>query len=224
MAVIAEGPTEVGFLRFLLEKAFATDPLDQGVRVCDGQGNPATLDLLETLASAGLLFAGFVDCEGTAPGRWKALKQKLGDRLHQWQEGCTEQHVIGVIPEANLLDLLKNGDGDLDGERLRTLADRLGLQDKQPAAIEQALAATGQTWRSLIIAAATGDKTGAPAGSEKTWKSHSRYWFKSESGGRELAEKMIDLGAWEAISPQMLPLINAILSAAGRLALAQLNL
>ncbi|MDS4074839.1 MAG: AAA family ATPase [Candidatus Accumulibacter sp.] len=224
VAVIAEGPTEVGFLRFLLEKAFATDPLDHGVRVCDGQGNDATLSLLETLAMAGLLFAGFVDCEGTAPGRWKALKQKLGDRLHQWQEGCTEQHVIGVIPEAKLLDLLKNGDGDLDGDRLRTLADRLGLQDKQPAAIEQALAAKGQTWRAVIIAAATGDTAGAPAGAEKKWKSHSRYWFKSENGGRELAEKMFALGAWEAISLEVFPLINAILGAAGRPMLDKLDL
>src|SRR5262249_30195412 len=39
VAVIAEGPTEVGFLRFLLEKAFGSAPLNYGVRVCDGQGN-----------------------------------------------------------------------------------------------------------------------------------------------------------------------------------------
>ena len=196
VAVIAEGPTEVGFLRFLLERAFATDPLDHGVRVCNGQGNPATLDLLETLASAGLLFAGFVDDEGTAPGRWKALQEKLGHRLHQWQGGCTEQHVIDAIPEDKLRELLKNTDGELDGERLRTLADRLGIQDKQIDAIEQGLAAAGKTWRELIVAAATGSKVGAPEGSEKTWKSHSRCWFKSESGGRELAGRMAALGAW----------------------------
>lgn len=52
-AVIAEGPTEVGFLRYLLEKAFQAEPLDYGVRVCNGQGNDATLDLLEALSSAG---------------------------------------------------------------------------------------------------------------------------------------------------------------------------
>ena len=123
VAVIAEGPTEVGFLRFLLEKAFGTEPLDYGVRVCDGQGNPATLDLLETLASAGLLFTGFADDEGTAPGRWKALKDKLGDRLHQWPKGCTEQHVIGAIPDDRLQELLKLGAAEMDGDRLRTLAD-----------------------------------------------------------------------------------------------------
>ena len=224
VAVIAEGPTEVGFLRFLLEKAFGTEPLDYGVRVCDGQGNPATLDLLETLASAGLLFAGFADDEGTAPGRWKVLKDKLGDRLHQWPKGCTEQHVIGAIPDDRLQELLKLGAGEMDGDRLRTLADRLGLQDKQPAVIGEALTATGKTWRQLIIDAATGSKAGAPEGSEKSWKSHSRNWFKSEIGGRELAEKMTALGAWETIHPQLLPLINAILTAAGRPALTKLDL
>jgi putative ATP-dependent endonuclease of OLD family len=223
VAVIAEGPTEVGFLRFLLEKAFGTDPLDYGVRVCDGQGNSATLDLLETLASAHLLFAGIADNEGSAPERWKKLKEKLGDRLLQWPNGCTEQHVAVAIPDCKLQELLKIG-SDLDGDRLRTLADRLGLQDKQLATIDQALTAAGKTWREAIIDAATGNKTGAPEGSEKSWKSHARAWFKSEAGGRELAEKMVALEAWTTIQPQVLPLINAILIAAGRPAIAKLDL
>lgn len=224
VAVIAEGPTEVGFLRFLLEKAFGAEPLDYGVRVCDGQGNDATLGLLETLTSTGLLFAGFVDDEGSAPGRWKALKEKLGDRLFQWPKGCIEEHVINAIPDGKLSELLESGPDEMDGERLRTLADRLGLKDKQPAAIEQALQAAGTSWRNLIIAAATGGTAGAPDGSEKSWKSHARQWFKSEAGGRELAERMTVLGAWETIRPQLLPLINAILTAAGRPTLSTLDL
>lgn len=224
VAVIAEGPTEVGFLQFLLEKAFGTEPLDYGVRVCNGQGNFATLELLETLASAGLLFAGFADDEGKDRGRWKALKDKLGDRLHQWQEGCIEYNVLGAVPDEKLWDLLRVGDGELDGNRRRTLADRLGLQDKQPAAIVQELAASGGTLRALIIAAATGSKKGAPEGEENRWKSHSRDWFKSEAGGRELAEKMVALGAWDAIQVQLLPLINAILVAADRPAHVKLDL
>ncbi len=224
VAVIAEGPTEVGFLQFLLEKAFGAEPLDYGVRVCDGQGNPATLDLLETLASAGLIFAGFADDEGTASGRWKVLKDKLGDRLHQWPQGCTEQHVISAIPDDKLQELFRIGADVLDGDRLRTLADRLGLQDKQPAAIEQALNTTGKTWRELIIQAAIGSKTGALEGAEKSWRSHSRHWFKSETGGRELAEKMVALGAWNKIQPQLLPLINAVLTAAGHPTLLRLDL
>ena len=215
VAVIAEGPTEVGFLLFLLEKAFGCDPLDHGVRVCDGQGNSATLDLLETLCASGLLFAGLADNEGTSPGRWQALKQKLGDRLHQWPDGCTEQHVIATIADDKLLELLKDMEGTYDGDRLRTIADRLGLQDKQLASIEQTLADQGKTLRQLIVAASIGSKEGASADDEKAWKKHSRHWFKSEEGGRELAQSMVALGAWEAVSPQVLPLLNAILVAAG---------
>ena len=224
VAVIAEGPTEVGFLQYLLEKAFEGNPLDHGVRVCDGQGNVATLDLLETLASSGLLFAGLADDEGTAPQRWKNLKERLKERLHQWPKGCTEDHVIGAVFEANLLELLKDGEGELDGYRLRTLADRLGLQDKTTEAIDAALKASGQTWRALIIAAATGSKDGAPEGQEKTWKKHSQQWFKSTDGGKELAQKMVALGAWADIQPQLLPLINAVLVAVGRPALQKLDL
>lgn len=224
VAVIAEGPTEVGFLQYLLEKAFEGNPLDHGVRVCDGQGNGATLDLLETLASSGLLFAGLADDEGTAPERWKKLKEKLEGRLLQWPKGCTEDHVIGAVPEANLLELLKDTEGELDGYRLRTLADRLGLQDKTTEVIDAALKASGKTWRALIVAAATGSKDGAPEGQEKAWKKHSQQWFKSTDGGKELAQKMVALGAWAEIQPQLLPLINAVLAAVGRQALQKLDL
>lgn len=224
VAVIAEGPTEVGFLQYLLEKAFEGNPLDHGVRVCDGQGNDATLDLLETLASSGLLFAGLVDDEGTAPERWKKLKEKLKGRLHQWPKGCTEDHVVAAIPDANLLELLKDAEGELDGYRLRTLADRLGLQEKTTEAIEAALKASDQTWRGLIIAAATGNKNGAPEGQEKAWKKHSQQWFKSTDGGKELAQKMVTLGAWADIQPQLLPLINSVLMAVGRPTLQKLDL
>lgn len=224
VAVIAEGPTEVGFLQYLLEKAFDGNPLDHGVRVCDGQGNGATLDLLETLASSGLLFAGLADDEGTAPQRWKTLKGKLKDRVHQWPKGCTEDHVIGAVPDAKLLELLKDSDGELDGYRLRTLADRLALQDKTTGAIDAGLKASGQTWRDLVIAAATGSTDGAPVAQEKAWKKHSKQWFKSTDGGRELAQKMVALGAWAEIQPQLLPLINAVLVAVGRPALQKLNL
>lgn len=224
VAVIAEGPTEVGFLQYLLEKAFGGNPLDHGVRVCDGQGNGASLDLLETLASSGLLFAGLADDEGTAPERWKKLKEKLKGRLHQWPKGCTEDHVIAAVPEANLLELLKDADGDLDGYRLRTLAERLGLQEKGIGAIDAALKESGKTWRALIIAAASGSKEGAPDGQEKAWKKHSQQWFKSTVGGRELAKKMFALGAWPEVQPQLLPLINAVLAAVDRKALEKLDL
>jgi putative ATP-dependent endonuclease of OLD family len=214
VAVIAEGPTEVGLLQFLLGKIFGAAPLNHGVRVCDGQGNSATLDLLETLSASGLLFAGLADNEGTDPGRWQALKQKLGDRLQQWQNGCTEERVIAEIADDKLPELLKDAEGAHDGDRLRTIADRLGIRDKQLASIKQALIDQGKTLRQLIVAAAVGSKEGAD-GDEKAWKKHSRHWFKSEEGGRELAQKMVTLGAWGAVGPQVLPLLNAILIAVG---------
>jgi len=224
VAVIAEGSTEVGFLNFILAKAFDADPLDYGVRVCDGQGNQATLDLLESLCDSGLRFAGLADNEGSSPGRWKTLKEELGHKLHQWEKGCTEQHVIDAIADANLLELLKAADGSLDGDRLRTIADRLGIRDKQLPAIEAALTEQGRTLRELIVAAATGKKDGAPSGDENTWKSHSRYWFKSVAGGHELGNKMVALEAWEAIEPQLMPLVNSILVAAGLQARDKLHL
>ncbi|MGP1683241.1 MAG: ATP-binding protein, partial [Giesbergeria sp.] len=133
-------------------------------------------------------------------------------------------HVIGAVPEANLLELLKDAEGELDGYRLRTLADRLGLQDKTIDAIDAALKASGKTWRALIVAAATGSKVGAPEGQDKAWKKHSQQWFKSTVGGQELARKMVALGAWAEIQPQLLPLVNAVLAAVGRPALHKLDL
>ncbi len=224
VAVIAEGPTEIGFLRYLLEKAFGADPLDYGVRVCDGQGNTATLGLLETLSSAGLQFAGLADDEGESPGRWQTLKTKLGNRLLQWDGGCTEQHVIAAIPEERLTELLKDEDGDTSGDRLRTLADRLNLDDKKLETIQQAMQGKSLTLRNLVIAAATGSREGAPEGAQKEWKKHGQCWFKSERGGRELAKKMVNLGAWAAVQPDILPLINTILETAGQPPLAELQL
>lgn len=68
LAVIAEGPTEVGFMTRLLRLAFKGEPLDSGVRVCDGQGNQQTLGLLEALDEGRLAFAAIVDDEGTHAG------------------------------------------------------------------------------------------------------------------------------------------------------------
>ncbi|WP_292409273.1 AAA family ATPase [Mesorhizobium sp.] len=227
VAVIGEGPTEAGFLRYLLEKAFAADPLDYGVRVCDGQGNDAVLGLLETLAATGLRFAGLVDDEGRAPGRWATLKGNLGDRLLQWQNGCTEQVVIDAIPDGRLADLIRDESGDLPGARLRTLSVRLGIADRELEAIEAAALEKGTTLKALVIAAASGNADEVAEedkATRKEWKAHGKIWFKSGDGGRELAVKMVALGAWPAIRPRILPLLNAILLAAERPAIGTLGL
>lgn len=213
VAVIGEGPTEVGLLRFLLRTAIKVDPLDYGVRVCNGQGNDAVLGLLETLADSGLRFAALVDDEGRNPERWARLQAALGDRLLQWAQGCTEQRVIEAVGEEKLPALIASE--EREGMRLRTLADRLNIEERTLPAIEAAAGETGMTLRALIIAAATGETASAPEGREKEWKSHGRLWFKSDAGGAELAQKLFGLGAWPSLAPALLPLVNATLEAAG---------
>jgi putative ATP-dependent endonuclease of OLD family len=216
LAVIAEGDTEAGFLNRLLELAFGANPLDSGVRVCVGQGNQQTLGLLEALNAAKLVFASIVDDEGKDKGRWAALKGVMGTRLLQWSAGCTEGVVIGAINDDKVVELLKDATGAFNGVRLRTLAVRLGIQDKSLPSIETALKAKGLTLKQLIIEAASGSTVGAPTDDEKEWKSHGKSWFKSLEGGRELADRMIGLDAWPPLSATVLPLLNAILTIVGR--------
>jgi putative ATP-dependent endonuclease of OLD family len=217
VAVIGEGVTEVGFLKHILSKAFETDFRDHGVRVCNGEGNDTILALLEALTVAGLLFAALADNENRSPDRWRAVKAKLGDKLLRWQSGCTEENVINAIKDDQLPELLKDIEGDIDGDRLRTLADRLAINDKDFPTIQAALGKQGITLRQIIIEAATGNADKAPTDeAHKAWRKHGARWFKSSDGGVELAIKMRQLGAWDALRPTILPLVNAILSAAGQ--------
>lgn len=222
--VIAEGVTEVGFLNYLLEAAFRGDPRDHGVRVCNGQGNEAVLGLLEAVAKGGLKFAALVDDEGLFSGRWKALKATMGDGLLQWTGASTERVVFEAIDDDKLDGLLRDNVGNPHGERLRTLATRLGILDKDLASIRTAAQVQGVTLRNLMISAATGSKEGASAEDEKAWKAHGRTWFKHLEGGRELADKMKNLGAWPEILPKVLPLLNRVLAAADKPALEHLDL
>jgi len=213
LAVIAEGPTEVGFTTYLLSRVITGELLDYGIRVCDGQGTPATLGLLEAMCEARLKIAAFVDCGDDQPGRWKAVKEKMGNLLFQWDSGCTEERIIALVPADTLLELIKNPDGNVEAERRKTLADRLGIQDASIEAIQK----TATDLRALIVAASTGSKAGAPnADCEKTWKKHGARWFKSVPGGRELAQKMIELGLWSQLSPTLMPFANAVQSFVGQ--------
>jgi putative ATP-dependent endonuclease of OLD family len=221
LSVIAEGPTEVGFLSYLLEKAFAGNPMDYGVRVSDGQGNDQVLGLLEAMSDAGLAFSGIADNEGRYEGRWENLKEKMKEHLLQWEVGCVEENVINNIKDSRLEDLIKNSEGLMDGDRLRTLADRLKLTEKEFSVIQS----NTDNLRDLIIKTATGSKDGAATKEQgKEWKKHSQRWFKSEEGGRELAKKMVALGAWPHLRPILLPLINSILTSVGENKLEKLEL
>lgn len=105
---------------------------------------------------------------------------------------------------------------------LRTLADRLVIQDKSLAAI---LTATDDV-RRLIVGAACGSLPAdpdAPNDQKKEWKKHGQRWFKSTAGGAELAEKMFALGLWPKLSPQLLPFVNAVRTAVGLAAVQTVN-
>ena len=73
----------MGFLSYILERGIEGSYADHGVRVCDGQGNDATLNLLEALTDGGLMFGGFADDEGKALGRWSALKGDSAQHVGQ---------------------------------------------------------------------------------------------------------------------------------------------
>lgn len=222
-AVIAEGRTELGFMKSLLEEAFDTNPLDHGVRVCYGEGNVASLQLLEALRDAGLIFAGFADNEGTHPQRWADLKEALGNRLFQWPRSCTEDEVLSLLGDDVLVHLFADPDGSWNGERARTVAVRLESNGTDFDALQAAAKEKGVSLKDVVIDAATGKTDGAPDEDRKAWKSHEKLWFKSEDGGRELYSLAKRLGAWPRLAPRFLPLVNELRNDAGLEPLAALG-
>ena len=113
------------------------------MHVSDGGGHESTLGLLEVLADGGLRFGGFADNEdGKHPERWKKLTAKLDQLLFRWANGCLEENIIRAVPENNLADLLADPVDEKTGTRLRTLAMRLGEQNKE---LENIQKIAGQT-------------------------------------------------------------------------------
>jgi len=211
LAIVAEGATEVGFTGALLERSLGS-PLEQhGIHISDGVGHENTLGLLEALAHGGLRFGGFADDEaGKHPDRWKKLGGKLGKLLFRWPTLCLEENVIGAVSEDMLEVLVIDPDGEKTGMRLRTLADRLAIGEKDFASVKTK---AGAGLKALIIEAALGI---VPAGKEtekNQYKSHAGTWFKSVDGGRELAGKVFSLGLWPVLKSQLLPFCNAIRNA-----------
>ncbi|MDR3717401.1 MAG: AAA family ATPase [Bryobacteraceae bacterium] len=209
ISVVAEGATEVGFVQLLILKAVTDTPLEYGIWVTDGGGNDATLQLLESLAKSGLRFSGFADDEGRAPERWTTVKGALGDLLLRWPAGCLEENVIAHVADDDLEAFIVDPEGE-SGDRLRTLAVRLGIEGKSYAAILGAAGGPANV-RNLIVAAATGSvPAGTPEGQKKAFKSHGKTWFKTEAGGRELGRKMLEFQLWPKLEGQLLPFLNAI--------------
>lgn len=215
VSVIVEGETEVGLVSAILEALFGGIPLNAGVRVSLGQGDDQLLDLLETLNKSGIRFAGFADNDGKSPGRWAQLKVDMGERLFQWPHGCTETNILELFQDGYLESLFKDQDGDWDGNRLRSVATRLGIEGKSFEEIKRAADKQNKQLREIIIEAATGDSIGIDDKSEKkSWKKHAQSWFKKAdgSGGRELLRHVIDSGEWEKLEKTLRPFFNSILA------------
>jgi putative ATP-dependent endonuclease of OLD family len=222
LTIVAEGATELGFVTSLIEKALSAPLEKHGVHIMDGGGHESTLGLLEALAVGGLMFAGVVDDEGKYPVRWQRLSTRLGPLLLRWDAGCTEQNVIGFVPENRLEELISDPRGDKTGARLRTLAIRLGLkgEDKDFATIEQH---AGQNLEQLIIAAACGTVPQGKEAEKRIYKSHAQDWFKSIEGGRELFTKVVELGIWPSLKPRLLPFCNAVRNAVDLVPIADIS-
>lgn len=213
LAIVVEGKTEVGFVSALLEAALESPLAQCGVYVSDGGGHENTLNVLEALCGGGVQFAGFADDEGKFPDRWKRLETKLGPLLFRWRSGCIERNLIEALPVEGLEQLIIDPAGEDTGSRLRTLADRLGMTGELDFALVAAEA--GTQLKRVIIEAATGFVPDDKADQKKVYKNHAQIWFKSISGGRELADKVFGLGLWPRFREQLLPFCNAVREALG---------
>jgi putative ATP-dependent endonuclease of the OLD family len=214
--VVVEGQTELGFIAGLMKRTISPSLYERGVWLTDGEGNPRTLDLLEALAQGGLSFGGFADNEGQSPDRWKALQERLGPLLFRWKTGCIEENILRVVPDDKLEEFIRDpNEDDLTGERLRSLQERLSTPDKKFSTLRDA----ATDFRATILAAATGRvpdcKKNADRATLKALRAHAENWFKSERGGRELANKLYSLKLAPALEGELLPFLNAICRSVG---------
>jgi hypothetical protein len=212
IAIIAEGATEMGFVSALLERALGSPLSKYGLHVADGNGHESTLILLEALSTAGLCFAGFADDEGKHPIRWARVNERLGALLFRWKTGCVETNVVNALPESKLEALLVDPLGEKTGRRLRTLADRLGILDKDFPTLQ---ARAKPNLHPLILGAALGTVPPGKEDSKKDYQSHSKSWFKSIKGGRELLEKVFSLDVWPLVKSELLPFCNSVRKSVG---------
>jgi putative ATP-dependent endonuclease of the OLD family len=127
----------------------------------------------------GCTSGGFADDDGINPSRWASVAAAHGPLVFRWKVGCIEENVIKVVPEDKLEEFLKCPTDERTGERLRTLADRLGIEDKDFPTLKTN---AGANLKQLMIEAAKGivpahiqDKD-----EKKQYRSHSQKWFKNE--------------------------------------------
>jgi hypothetical protein len=126
-----------------------------------------------------------------------------------------EPNVVNALDDDKLEELLTDPADEKTGMRLRTLAVRLNIANKDFTSIKSK---AGAGLRKLIIEAAMGtvpeDKK-SDKSEQKIFKNHAQDWFKTDEGSRELASKIFKLGAWPKLKPQLLPFCNAVRKAVG---------
>jgi len=207
LTIVAEGITEVGFVSTLLQRALSGQLEQYGVHVSDGTGHDETLGILEALTVGGLKFGGFADNEGKHPERWGRIEARVGPLMFRWKTHCVEPALLDLVGDEQLELFISDPDGEQTGYRLRTLADRLGITDKDFASVR---AKAGESLRTVILGAALG---AVPAGKEsekKQYASHAHNWFKRQGGGKELATKMFTMGMWPHLKEELMPFCNAV--------------
>jgi putative ATP-dependent endonuclease of OLD family len=210
LTIVAEGETEKGFVRRLFARANDLALQERGIWITEGGGSDNSLNLLEALGDGGMLFGAFVDNEGRDPERWARLKLRLGPLLFQWPAGCLEENIIKHVAVERIEEFVADPEGN-SGERLRTLAVRLGISDKSFFAIK-AKAAGNLT--NLIIEAAIGripsDKRDSSKSDGEQYRKHANQWFKTYEGGVEFADKVFAFGIWSKIRDKILPFVNEV--------------
>jgi putative ATP-dependent endonuclease of OLD family len=96
----------------------------------------------------------------------------------------------------------------------------LGIPEKD---YETITTQAGENLKSLVIGAALGSVPAGPEADQKELRAHARLWFKTQAGGRELAGKILPLGAWKELRDQLLPFLNAVRKTMGLSELTDLN-
>jgi putative ATP-dependent endonuclease of OLD family len=102
---------------------------------------------------------------------------------------------------------ISDPEDDKTGMRLRTLADRLEIQNKDFQVIKMT---AGMNLRKVIVAAAKGTVPASKQAERRQYQAHGQTWFKTYIGGRELGMKVFSLGVWPTLKPQLMPFCNAV--------------
>ena len=227
--IIGEGATEVGFHFGLSSMVLGKPPEYFGLYMCDGEGCNSALTLSKQWNKDGQVAGIFIDKEGDLDQvSLEKLKGWLGDLFFQWKKGNLESNYIWAVPIEHLEKFIANPEIG-PNQRLRTIADRIGFPTNKELNLENLLDFIGnmpelqgidkshkeamiyKKFYQVMVEAALGI---APEGTsvEKIgdFKGHRSHWFKSLSGGFELALKLDSCGVWKnGLHEPLLPFVNA---------------